>query len=101
MAMKLNNVDAETIKKVGRWTSSTFLIYIHSQIAALNAGLAQQWCAPFIFKMWGAKPPHLGADPQQKALCARVILSSPWQNCVSFLPKYASSVGDMTPWTPS
>jgi hypothetical protein len=41
MAMKVNGVDAKTIKKVGRWTSSTFLIYSHLQIAALNAGLAQ------------------------------------------------------------
>jgi integrase len=49
MAMKLNNVDAETIKKVGRWTSSTFLIYIHSQIAALNAGLAERMVHPVYF----------------------------------------------------
>jgi hypothetical protein len=49
MAMKLNGVDAEMIKKVGRWTSSAFLIYIHSQIAALNAGLAQQMVNPIYF----------------------------------------------------
>jgi hypothetical protein len=49
MAMKLNGVDADTIKKVGRWTSSTFLIYIHSQIAALNAGLAQRMVHPVYF----------------------------------------------------
>jgi hypothetical protein len=53
MAMKLNNVDAETIKKVGRWTSSTFLIYIHSQIAALNAGLAQRMVRPVYFQNVG------------------------------------------------
>jgi hypothetical protein len=46
MTMKLNNVDTETIKKVGCWTSSTFLIYIHLQIAVLNAGLAQQMVHP-------------------------------------------------------
>jgi hypothetical protein len=46
MVMKLSNVDAETITKVGCWTSSTFLIYIHSQITALNAGLAQQMVHP-------------------------------------------------------
>jgi hypothetical protein len=28
MAMKLKSVDAETIKKVGHWTSSTFLMYM-------------------------------------------------------------------------
>jgi integrase len=53
MAMKLNNIDAETIKKVGRWTSSTFLIYIHSQIAALNAGLAQRMVHPVYFQNVG------------------------------------------------
>jgi hypothetical protein len=53
MAMKLNQVDAETIKKVGRWTSSTFLIYIHSQIAALNAGLAQRMVHPVYFQNVG------------------------------------------------
>jgi hypothetical protein len=53
MAMRLNGVDAETIKKVGRWTSSTFLIYIHSQIAALNAGLAQRMVNPIYFQNVG------------------------------------------------
>jgi hypothetical protein len=53
MAMKLNKVDSDTIKKVGRWTSSTFLIYIHSQIAALNAGLAQRMVNPIYFQNVG------------------------------------------------
>jgi hypothetical protein len=53
MAMKLNGVDAERIKKVGRWTSSTFLIYIHSQIAALNVGLAQRMVNPIYFQNVG------------------------------------------------
>jgi hypothetical protein len=53
MAMKLNAVDSDTIKKVGRWTSSTFLIYIHSQIAALNAGLAQRMVNPIYFQNVG------------------------------------------------
>jgi hypothetical protein len=53
MAMKLNGCDADTIKKAGRWTSSTFLIYIHSQIAALNAGLAQRMVRPIYFQNAG------------------------------------------------
>ncbi len=53
MAMKLNNVDAETMKKVGHWTTSTFLIYIYSQIAALNAGLAQRMVRPVYFQNVG------------------------------------------------
>jgi hypothetical protein len=53
VAMKLNGVDAEMIKKVGRWTISTFFIYIHSQIAASNAGLAQQMVRPIYFQNVG------------------------------------------------
>jgi integrase len=40
MALKLNGYSAEDIMKIGRWTSTTFLTYIHSQIAALNHGIA-------------------------------------------------------------
>ena len=40
MALKLNGYDKETIMKIGRWSSDTFLTYIHSQIAALTMGVA-------------------------------------------------------------
>jgi hypothetical protein len=40
MALKLNGYSVEDIMKIGRWTSTTFLTYIHSQIAALNHGIA-------------------------------------------------------------
>ena len=39
MALKLNGNDEETIMKIGRWSSDTFLTYIHSQIAALTMGV--------------------------------------------------------------
>ena len=42
MAMKLNGVDAITIKKQGRWSSNTFLNYIQEQIGALTTGVAAQ-----------------------------------------------------------
>jgi hypothetical protein len=42
MALKLQGVGNSLIMKIGRWTGLTFLTYIHSQIGALNAGLAQQ-----------------------------------------------------------
>ena len=38
MAMKLNGVDTVTIKKMGRWSSNTFLEYIHQQIGAFTTG---------------------------------------------------------------
>jgi hypothetical protein len=42
MAMKLNGIDTITIKKHGRWSSNTFLEYIHEQIGAFTAGVAKQ-----------------------------------------------------------
>lgn len=49
MAMKFSGKEADTIMKVGCWTSSTFLVYIHLQIAALRAGLAQWMVHPVYF----------------------------------------------------
>jgi hypothetical protein len=40
MALKLQGVADTTIKKQGRWTSMTFLQYIHNQIAHLSKGLS-------------------------------------------------------------
>eukprot|EP00978_Attheya_sp_CCMP212_P013959 scaffold35295_cov60-Attheya_sp.AAC.6 len=42
MALKLNGYDQMEIMKLGRWTSTTFLMYSHSQIAALLAGIAMR-----------------------------------------------------------
>jgi hypothetical protein len=42
MALKLQGVDDSLIMKIGRWTGLTFLTYIHSQIGALNTGLAHR-----------------------------------------------------------
>jgi hypothetical protein len=40
MALKLQGVDDSLIMKIGRSMGLTFLTYIHSQISALNTGLA-------------------------------------------------------------
>ena len=40
MAMHLNNIDRDTIRKQGHWSSDTFLMYIHEQISAFSAGLS-------------------------------------------------------------
>jgi hypothetical protein len=42
MALRLNNVGKDLIKKLGRWSSSTWLTYIHSQISLLSAGLSEK-----------------------------------------------------------
>lgn len=40
MAMKLHGASDTTIQKYGRWRSTTFLMYIHTQIAHLAAGVS-------------------------------------------------------------
>jgi hypothetical protein len=42
MAMHLNGIDRDKIRKQGRWSSDTFLMYIHEQISAFSAGLSAQ-----------------------------------------------------------
>ena len=39
MALFLNEVDPITIQKLGRWTSTTWLDYIHSQISCFSNNL--------------------------------------------------------------
>jgi hypothetical protein len=40
MALHLNGVPDRTIQILGRWSSDTFLIYIHQQIAAFSHNLS-------------------------------------------------------------
>jgi len=50
MAMFLTKHDTMAIQKAGRWTSTTFLTYIHNQIDVVTRGLAQSMsvATPFI-----------------------------------------------------
>jgi hypothetical protein len=41
MALKLHGYDDTTIRKMGRWTSDTFLQYIHNQIAHLAKDISK------------------------------------------------------------
>ena len=56
MAMKLNGVDSITIKKHGRWSSNTFLEYIHQQIGAFTVGLASKMSAYIPFSNMNTGP---------------------------------------------
>jgi hypothetical protein len=40
MALTLAGESSDTIMRVGRWTSLTYMTYIHAQIGALAKGLA-------------------------------------------------------------
>jgi hypothetical protein len=42
MAMHLNNVSRDHIRKMGRWSSDTFLMYIHEQISAFSSGISKK-----------------------------------------------------------
>ena len=49
MACKLNGVDQLLLQKMGRWTSTTFLTYIHAQIGQLTSGIAQRMATRLTF----------------------------------------------------
>jgi hypothetical protein len=49
MALKLHGFDDTTIMKMGRWTSLTFLQYIHNQIAHLSKDVADKMSQPLPF----------------------------------------------------
>lgn len=42
MAMHLNGVKRDTIRKMGHWSSDTFLMYIHEQISAFSSGISKK-----------------------------------------------------------
>ena len=50
MAMHLNKADPTRIRKMGRWSSDTFLMYIHEQIAAFSAGWAKRMSNDIVFE---------------------------------------------------
>ena len=49
MALKLHSYDETTIRKMGRWTSLTFLQYIHNQIAHLSKDISKKMSIPLPF----------------------------------------------------
>jgi hypothetical protein len=49
MALRLNDVGEDLIKKLGRWSSSTWLTYIHAQISSLTAGLSERMVVHHVF----------------------------------------------------
>ena len=56
MARHLNKVDHKTIKKMGRWSSDTSLMYIHEQIAAFSSGISTQMSNPIVFQNIAFQP---------------------------------------------
>ena len=50
MAAKLNGINRDTIKKMGRWSLDTFLMHIHEQTAHLSHGVAQKMSTRLPFR---------------------------------------------------
>ena len=53
MALHLNHQSSATIRLMGRWSSDTFLDYIHSQIAAFSSGLSTAMSTNIMFNNIG------------------------------------------------
>jgi hypothetical protein len=53
IALKLAGQDSDVIKKLGRWSSNTYLIYIQSQIAQLTVGVARKMARQLRFHVVG------------------------------------------------
>ena len=66
MAVKLNGIDRDTIKKFGRWSSDTFLMYIHKQIGAFSDGVSKLMSNKILFQNI-AGPTLIEADPPAAA----------------------------------
>ena len=49
MALKIMGESNSSIQKFGRWTSDTWMMYIHSQISQLYKGVAQKMSTPITF----------------------------------------------------
>jgi len=49
MALKLSGASDTTIQKYGRWSSTTFLDYIHNQIAHLSKSISTKMSTRFVF----------------------------------------------------
>jgi hypothetical protein len=54
MALRLINVGKDFIKQLGRWSSFTWLTYIHSQISLLCAGLLEKMTIHHVFHNVGS-----------------------------------------------
>ena len=50
MAMHLNDIAQNTTKNMGRWSTNTFLMYIHKQIVAFSMEISKQMLNPIVFQ---------------------------------------------------
>ena len=49
MQLKLNGVLDTMVQKMGRWTSTTWLHYLHGQSACLTRDLSEKMATPVLY----------------------------------------------------
>ena len=49
VALAVNGEPHNIIKKIRRWSSNTFLMYVHKQISHLTVGVAERMATTFLF----------------------------------------------------
>ena len=49
MQLKLNGASDAMVQKMGRWTSTTWLQYLHGQISCLTRGLSEKMATPVLY----------------------------------------------------
>jgi integrase len=54
MALRLNDVGEDLINNLGRWSSSTWLTYIHAPFSTLTAGLSKCMVVHHVFNSVGS-----------------------------------------------
>jgi integrase len=55
MQLKLNGVSDSMIQKMGRWSSNTWLQYLHGQISCLTRGLSARMATPVLYVNVGTR----------------------------------------------
>jgi integrase len=55
MQLKLNGASDSMIQKLGRWSSNTWLQYLHGQIACLTRGLSARMANPVLYYNVGTR----------------------------------------------
>jgi hypothetical protein len=55
MQLKLNGVSDSMIQKMGRWSSNTWLQYLHAQISCLTSGLSARMANPVLYVNVGTR----------------------------------------------
>ena len=74
MAMHLQGISRDTIRKMGRWSSDTFLIYIHKQISAFATNISKIMSRDLVYKKVQGNQRTLAHMPAHRPTVAPTLL---------------------------